>query len=159
MQRRAAQGGRAVAPPCASRRYAYLWEGPVCSSCNHRRPRHNALTAPPRALLQELLRALSEPENAVLRQFSALWGMQGVELDVTEGARRAIAREARKRGTGARSLRSLLEDLLLNAQFEAAEQPGCTIVLDTPGPRRRHARCMPAIRVASCHTKRPAPVA
>ena len=99
--------------------------------------------------MQELLRALSEPDNAVLRQFAALWAMQGVALDVTPAAARAIAREARKRGTGARSLRSLLEALLLNAQFEAAEQPGCTIALDAPGACLRCACGVPALRRGS----------
>jgi ATP-dependent Clp protease ATP-binding subunit ClpX len=82
---------------------------------------------------QELLRSLSEPQNAVLKQFQALWAMQGVTLRISDEAQCAIAREAHSRGTGARSLRSLLEELLLNAQFEAAEHPGCSIVLEGPG--------------------------
>jgi hypothetical protein len=83
--------------------------------------------------MQELLRTLSEPQNAVLKQFEALWAMQGVTLCISDEAQRAIAREAHLRGTGARSLRSLLEELLLDAQFEAAEQPGCSIVLEASG--------------------------
>jgi ATP-dependent protease Clp ATPase subunit len=86
-----------------------------------------------RCSVQELLRTLSEPQNAVLKQFEAMWAMQGVSVAISAEAQRCIAQEAQRRGTGARSLRSLLEELLLNAQFDAAEHPGCSIVLDEPG--------------------------
>ena len=56
-----------------------------------------------------------------------------MRLTVTEGAREAIATAAEQRCMGARGLRSLLEAMLLEAQFEAPAHPGCEIVLDAPG--------------------------
>lgn len=86
--------------------------------------------------LQELVRAMTEPRNAVLRQYQALLARHGARLSVTDGAQRSIAAEARRRGTGARGLRSLLEDLLLDARFEAPRHAACDVVLDADGAPR-----------------------
>lgn len=78
---------------------------------------------------------LSEPEHATLKQFQALAAYDGARLLVSSAAQRAIASEAFQRGMGARGLRSLLEGLLLSAQYDAPEHPGCEIVLDAAGAR------------------------
>ena len=66
----------------------------------------------------ELIRVLREPKNAVLRQYEAMFGFEGVKLEFTEEALNAIADLAIERHTGARGLRSVVEDLLLNTMFD-----------------------------------------
>ncbi|XP_034735983.1 ATP-dependent Clp protease ATP-binding subunit clpX-like, mitochondrial isoform X2 [Etheostoma cragini] len=67
---------------------------------------------------ETLVRILTEPRNAVVPQYQALFSMDKCELNVTPGALRAIARMALERKTGARGLRSIMEKLLLEPMFE-----------------------------------------
>ena len=69
-----------------------------------------------------LVQILTEPRNAVVKQFAELLKMEGVELEVRPAALKAIARKALKRKTGARGLRSILEQALLNTMFELPSQ-------------------------------------
>lgn len=66
----------------------------------------------------ELVRVLSEPKNALVKQFSKLLSMEGVELNITKDGMMAMAREARARGTGARGLRSIFERLMLDVMYD-----------------------------------------
>jgi ATP-dependent Clp protease ATP-binding subunit ClpX len=75
------------------------------------------------AVLQELnesalIRILSEPHNALVKQYQKLFEMEGVSLRFTEDALRAVAGEAVKRKSGARGLRAILEDCLLEIMYE-----------------------------------------
>ncbi|XP_047498359.1 ATP-dependent Clp protease ATP-binding subunit clpX-like, mitochondrial isoform X3 [Penaeus chinensis] len=72
-----------------------------------------------------LVRILTEPKNALVPQFQMLFGMDKVELAFTPDAMEAIAHMAMERKTGARGLRSIMENLLLDAMFEI---PGSDIV-------------------------------
>jgi ATP-dependent Clp protease ATP-binding subunit ClpX len=65
-----------------------------------------------------LVDILTEPKNAVVKQFAKLLAMEGVELEVRPLALKAIARKAIKRKTGARGLRSILEQALMDTMFE-----------------------------------------
>ncbi|XP_021092725.1 ATP-dependent Clp protease ATP-binding subunit clpX-like, mitochondrial isoform X1 [Heterocephalus glaber] len=65
-----------------------------------------------------LVQILTEPRNAVIPQYQALFSMDKCELNVTEDALKAIARLALERKTGARGLRSIMEKLLLEPMFE-----------------------------------------
>ena len=65
-----------------------------------------------------LVRILTEPKNALVRQYQALIEMDGCALEFTDGALEAIADEAIKRSTGARGLRAILEDLMRSTMFE-----------------------------------------
>jgi ATP-dependent Clp protease ATP-binding subunit ClpX len=65
-----------------------------------------------------LIQILTQPKNALLKQFQKMFAMEGVELEVREGALRAVARRALERKTGARGLRSILEHTLLNTMFD-----------------------------------------
>ncbi|OUM94478.1 MAG: ATP-dependent protease ATP-binding subunit ClpX [Firmicutes bacterium ZCTH02-B6] len=65
-----------------------------------------------------LVRILIEPRNALVKQFQKFFEMDGVELEFTEGALRAIARKALERGTGARGLRSIVEGILLDVMYD-----------------------------------------
>ncbi len=65
-----------------------------------------------------LVRILREPKNAVVKQYQKLFSIEGVKLHFTDGALTAIAREALKRNTGARGLRTLLEKSMLDIMFD-----------------------------------------
>src|SRR6201988_2891391 len=65
-----------------------------------------------------LIQILTQPKNALLKQFQKMFGMEGVELEVREGALKAVAKSALERKTGARGLRSILEHTLLNTMFD-----------------------------------------
>jgi ATP-dependent Clp protease ATP-binding subunit ClpX len=65
-----------------------------------------------------LIQILTQPKNALLKQYQKMFSMEGVELEVREAALRAIARRALERKTGARGLRSILEHTLLNTMFD-----------------------------------------
>ena len=67
---------------------------------------------------QDLLRVLTEPKNALLKQYEQLFALSGVELRFTTKALREIARLAVEKGTGARGLRRIMEDMLTDAMFE-----------------------------------------
>ncbi len=66
----------------------------------------------------DLIRILTEPKDAIIRQYKKLLEMDGVSLDVTPDALRAIARMARQRGMGARGLKSIVEGILMDVMFE-----------------------------------------
>jgi ATP-dependent Clp protease ATP-binding subunit ClpX len=66
----------------------------------------------------DLVRILTEPKNALVRQYQRLFTMEGVRLEFTEGALRAIAQQAITHGTGARGLRSIMETLLLELMYD-----------------------------------------
>jgi ATP-dependent Clp protease ATP-binding subunit ClpX len=66
----------------------------------------------------DLMRVLTEPRNAITRQYRKLLAMEGVELDITRDGLRAMAQEAVKRGTGARALRSIFERMMLDVMYE-----------------------------------------
>jgi ATP-dependent Clp protease ATP-binding subunit ClpX len=66
----------------------------------------------------ELVRILTEPKNALVRQYERLFRMEGVELVFTDEALTEVARQAIQRQTGARGLRSILESLLLDTMYD-----------------------------------------
>lgn len=66
-----------------------------------------------------LVRVLSEPRNALVKQYRKLLALEGVELEFTPDALKEIAAKAVKRGTGARGLRALMEELMLDVMFAA----------------------------------------
>ncbi len=68
--------------------------------------------------LDALVRILTEPKNALIKQYKKLLEMDDVELEFDEDAIRAIAQKAYERNTGARGLRSIVEDLMLDIMFE-----------------------------------------
>ena len=104
----------------------------------------------------DLVRILKEPKNAVLKQYQALFGLDHVQLAFTDDALRAVAEETLKRETGARGLRSVMEELLTKLMFEVPSDPTIekiTITSDTVkkgaqpeivyNPERKAARLMP----------------
>ncbi len=67
---------------------------------------------------EELVRVLTEPKSALIKQYQKLLGMDNVDLQVNKEALVAMAREALKRGTGARGLRSILERIMLDVMYD-----------------------------------------
>jgi ATP-dependent Clp protease ATP-binding subunit ClpX len=65
-----------------------------------------------------LIRILTEPKNALIKQYIKLMEMDGVELEFNEGALHQIAKEAIKRNTGARGLRSIIESIMLDIMYD-----------------------------------------
>ena len=65
-----------------------------------------------------LVQILTEPKNALIKQFGKLLSMEGVDLEIRPSALKAIARKALARKTGARGLRSILEQALIDTMFE-----------------------------------------
>lgn len=70
-----------------------------------------------------LIRILREPKNALLQQYARLFSLEDAELEFTDAALRAIAKKALKKGTGARALRSIVEDALIGLMFELPDLP------------------------------------
>ncbi|WP_233078398.1 ATP-dependent protease ATP-binding subunit ClpX [Rheinheimera soli] len=68
--------------------------------------------------LAALMQILSEPKNALVKQFGALFQMENVELEFREDALKAIAQKAMERKTGARGLRSIVENVLLDTMYD-----------------------------------------
>jgi ATP-dependent Clp protease ATP-binding subunit ClpX len=66
----------------------------------------------------DLVRVLVEPKNSLVRQYQKILEMDNVELSFTEDALRAIAREAMARNTGARGLRTIIEEIMLDIMYE-----------------------------------------
>jgi len=81
--------------------------------------------------VDDLVRILTEPRNALLRQYQKLFAMDKVELKVTDDALKAVAQKAIKTKTGARGLRTTLEYLLLDTMFALPSRPEVRSVVVT----------------------------
>ena len=80
--------------------------------------------APIRPMDEEaLIRILREPKNALIKQYEHLFSLENAELEFTPGSLRSIAKKALKKGTGARALRSIVEDVLIGLMFELPDLP------------------------------------
>ncbi len=90
------------------------------------------------ATLQELdedalVQILTEPKNAITKQFHKLFEMEGVEVEFREDALRAVARKAMQRKTGARGLRTILEHVLLDTMYDLPSMEDVSkVVVDEP---------------------------
>ena len=70
-----------------------------------------------------LVNVLTEPKNALVKQFESLFQMENCELNFTDKALRRIARRAMDKGTGARGLRSIVEQVMLDIMYDLPDQP------------------------------------
>ncbi len=71
--------------------------------------------------VEALVRILKEPNNALIKQYQALFDMEDVDIDFKDDALLAIAEKAVKRQAGARGLRSIIENILLDTMFDLPE--------------------------------------
>jgi ATP-dependent Clp protease ATP-binding subunit ClpX len=88
-----------------------------------------------------LVRILTEPRNALVKQYHKLFEIDGIELEFTEDAIEAIAEQAMARDTGARGLRAIMEEVLLNVMYEVPSRDdvarvvvNAEVVLDNVNP-------------------------
>ena len=79
-----------------------------------------------------LMQILTEPKNALVKQYERLFDLDGVDLDVTPEALEVVADLAIKRGTGARGLRAIMEDTLLSVMYEVPSRKDVERVIITP---------------------------
>ena len=75
---------------------------------------------------QDLIRILREPKNALTKQYQKLFEFEGITLRFTSGALEAIASKALKRKSGARGLRSVMEEAMLEVMFEIPSEDNVT---------------------------------
>ena len=83
---------------------------------------------------EALVKILTEPKNALVKQYAKFFEYDGVDLVFADGALRAIAQEAMQRSTGARALRTIIEEVMLNIMYEipsAKDIKQCLIEEDT----------------------------
>lgn len=76
-----------------------------------------------------LITILTEPKNAFVKQYKKLFQLEGAELTFTDGALKAVAQRAIERKTGARGLRSILENLLLDTMYDLPDMEGVSEVI------------------------------
>ncbi|MBA3697614.1 MAG: ATP-dependent Clp protease ATP-binding subunit ClpX [Planctomycetes bacterium] len=72
--------------------------------------------------LDALINILTQPKNALVKQYQAMFSMEGAELSFTEDALRAIATKALERKTGARALRAIMEEIMLDMMFDLPQR-------------------------------------
>jgi ATP-dependent Clp protease ATP-binding subunit ClpX len=85
-----------------------------------------------------LVRILKEPRNALTKQYSKLFEMESVHLKFTEEALRAIARDATKRKSGARGLRAIMENIMLDIMYDMPSQPNIKEVVVSEDVVEKH---------------------
>ena len=87
---------------------------------------------------EDLIHVLTEPKNSLVKQYGKFFEMDGVELLITTDALRAIAEQAMGRGTGARGLRAIMEEVLLDTMYELpARTDVAQVVIDEQVVRER----------------------
>ncbi|MBD3823217.1 MAG: ATP-dependent Clp protease ATP-binding subunit ClpX [Epsilonproteobacteria bacterium] len=77
----------------------------------------------------DMVRILTEPKNSLIRQYKKLFSIDGVELTFDDDALRAIAKKAIKRKTGARGLRAILEENMIDIMYELPEHEGYEVLI------------------------------
>ncbi|MGK0153095.1 MAG: ATP-dependent Clp protease ATP-binding subunit ClpX [Neolewinella sp.] len=77
----------------------------------------------------EVLNVMTKPKNALVRQYQAMFELDSVQLEFTDGALSVLAAEAMKRETGVRSLRSMLEEVLLDLRYNISSRKGEQVVI------------------------------
>jgi ATP-dependent Clp protease ATP-binding subunit ClpX len=81
-----------------------------------------------------LLNILTQPKNAIVKQYKKLFRMEGVDLEFEEGALQEVVKKALARGTGARALRSIIEEVMLDIMYNLPDREkvtGCVITRDS----------------------------
>ena len=87
---------------------------------------------------EALIRILVEPRNALVKQFQKFFALDGVDLEFAPDSLRAIAEEAMARNTGARALRTIIEELMVNIMYEIPSRKDVRKVIVTPETVRAH---------------------
>jgi ATP-dependent Clp protease ATP-binding subunit ClpX len=80
-----------------------------------------------------LMQILTEPKNAIIKQYKKLFRMEGVELEFEEAALKEVTKKAITKGTGARALRSILEEIMLDIMYKLPGKENVSKCIVTPG--------------------------
>ncbi len=83
--------------------------------------------------IEDLIRVLKEPQNAIIKQYQALFELDGIELEFTDDALQTIAQLAEEKEVGARGLRGIIEKIMLPLQFDLPSKPNITKCIITKG--------------------------
>ena len=70
---------------------------------------------------EQLIKILTEPKNAIIKQMQYLFGLDDIKIDFTKEAKISIAKKAKELGTNARGLKNIMDNILLPFQFDAVE--------------------------------------
>lgn len=89
-----------------------------------------------------LIRILTEPKNALVKQYQKLFAMEGVQLDFTHEALQAIAKKAVERKTGARGLRAIMEEALDDLMFQSPSDSGVVRITVTAEAIEHKGQCL-----------------
>ena len=92
---------------------------------------------------EALVQILTEPRNALVKQYQKLFELDGVELEFTDDAIQAIADQALERGTGARGLRAIIEEVLLHVMYDVPSRGDVAKVVRHRRGRLRRRRRRP----------------
>jgi ATP-dependent Clp protease ATP-binding subunit ClpX len=87
---------------------------------------------------EALIAVLTEPKNALVKQYQRLFDLDNVELEFDEDALKEVAEQALKRGTGARGLRAILEEVLLHVMYDIPSRDDVAKVVITGEVVRDH---------------------
>ncbi len=79
--------------------------------------------------LDDMVKILLEPKNSIVKQYQKLFEIDNVSLSFEDGALRAIAQRAIERKTGARGLRSIMEEILIDIMYELPELSGYEVII------------------------------
>jgi ATP-dependent Clp protease ATP-binding subunit ClpX len=107
----------------------------------------------------DLIRILQEPRNALVKQFQRFFSFDGIELHFAEDSLASIADKALERDTGARGLRSILEEILLEVQFELPSRGDvtkCVVTKETVEKNLKPTLVTEAAKAAQTRSKRAA---
>jgi ATP-dependent Clp protease ATP-binding subunit ClpX len=85
------------------------------------------------------LSILTEPKNSIIKQYKKLFRMEGVELEFEEEALKGVVQRALERGTGARALRSIIEDVMLDIMYHLPNRENLAACTITKGVILTHA--------------------
>ena len=99
-----------------------------------------------------LVQILTEPKNAIVRQYQHLFALEGAKLTFTDDALLAIARKAAKRSTGARALRAVMEDVMTDLMYDLPDMDNTNAEYVIDAGHVENRRTLKELRVAKAHT-------
>jgi ATP-dependent Clp protease ATP-binding subunit ClpX len=97
--------------------------------------------------VEALINILTEPKNAIVRQYQHMFAIEGASLEFTDGALRVIAERAVARDTGARALRAVMEELMIDLMYQLPEMDNDGAVYMIDEQAVRHPRALAELRV------------
>ncbi len=101
---------------------------------------------------EALVQILTEPKNAIVRQYQHLFSLEGAKLTFTEGALLAIAQKAAKRSTGARALRAVMEEIMTDLMYDLPDMDNTNAEYVVDADHVERHRTLKELRVAKAHT-------